>query len=127
MKITLDFIVTNEELEKIRKSWQHSPEGLAANVEKLIKNKGHLDAFYLGVEDKIRQRLEEDAIAANPDLEAVKGEIVRTLYLYNANDKHNRTALYDVLQKLDPSLARRVKNEGPDAVYSERFADEEDI
>lgn len=125
MKIKFEFVIDTDDLESARQSWQHNEETLPTSVQSILDE--HIDELYVSTEEALRQRFEDDAKAANPDLEEAKKEIIRTLYLYGQGDKHNRMALFDVLSILDPGLARQVTDQGADKVWDERFEPEEDV
>lgn len=126
MRITLEILVSDEQLEVLRRRWRNHPENFDDAVRRLLKQAGHFEQLETSLVNKLKKRFEDDAAAENPDLEAAKREIISALYLYGDSDSHNRNSLHQTLQILDPGLARRVSEEGADVIWRERYSEEND-
>lgn len=126
MRITLEILVSDEQLEVLRRRWRNHPENFDDAVRRLLKQAGHFEQLETSLVNKLKKRFEDDAAAENPDLEAAKREIISALYLYGDSDSHNRNSLHQTLQILDPGLARRVSEEGADVIWRERYSEEDD-
>lgn len=126
MRITLEILVSDEQLEVLRRRWRNHPENFDDAVRRLLKQAGHFELLETSLVNKLKKRFEDDAAAENPDLEAAKREIISALYLYGDSDSHNRNSLHQTLQILDPGLARRVSEEGADVIWRERYSEEDD-
>jgi len=126
VRITLEILVSDEQLEVLRRRWRNHPENFDDAVRRLLKQAGHFEQLETSLVNKLKKRFEDDAAAENPDLEAAKREIISALYLYGDSDSHNRNSLHQTLQILDPGLARRVSEEGADVIWRERYSEEDD-
>lgn len=129
MRITLEteILVSDEQLEVLRREWRNNPKNFDNTVRRLLKQVGNFEQLGTSLANKLKKRFEDDSAAENPDLEAAKREIISTLYLYGDSDSHSRNSLHKTLQILDPGLARRVSEEGPDVIWRERYSEEDNL
>lgn len=126
MKIKYEIEFSEKELATLRKRRDQAPKYFDETVDEMLENKNHFKTFLDLVVQKLNDRFADDDKVKNPDLEHIKQEILFTLHIYGYNDKHNRFCLWEILETIDPHLARRAREEGASVVFDELYGEDEE-